>query len=171
MGNKNADLYRKLIALLLAAGGGVGVIIALWSEVTMVLHAESEGARAVSAIFMGIFTLIFGLSAWVGVDLWRKKPKAFTWARVLLIAQIPSVSFPGFAYKFYTGMTLVLGLNQTTLGFEAQLGSAISFRIASDIEGFAFGVNVVAALALVLLEKARASMESQAVLAAGESHY
>jgi hypothetical protein len=156
MSKNKADLYRKLVAVLLAVGGAAGVVVCLWNEEMMLSHAGS--GRSVNAALMGLFAFVFGASAWVGVDLWRKRTHAFLWAQVLLVAQIPTISFPGFACHFYTGMTLYLLLNQTattTLGFQANFGSEISFQISSQIEGFIFGINLIAVVALYLLGKAR----------------
>ncbi|HSK44740.1 MAG TPA: hypothetical protein VLA83_12725 [Candidatus Binatia bacterium] len=79
-----------------------------------------------------------------------------------MIAQIPSVSFPGFAYYFYTGFTLYLSLNtmpSVLVGFQFELGSAMKIAISSEIEGFAFGLNLVAIAALYLLGKSRTRSE------------
>ena len=110
----------------------------------------------------GRFCGHFGLCTWTGVELWRKKPTAYRWAQILLIAQIPSVSFPGFAYYFYTGFTLYLSLNtmpSVLVGFQFELGSAMKIAISSEIEGFAFGLNLVAIAALYLLGKSRTRSE------------
>ena len=150
MRQDRGDLYRKLVAVLLALGGLVGIIIALTSETAML----SGSGRAFNTALMGLFACLFGFSGWTGVDLWRNKPHAFRWAQVLLVAQIPFISFPGFSYFFYTGMMLYLHLTwvaRITVGFQLQFGSAIHFGISSAIEGFAFGINLVPVIALVLL--------------------
>ncbi len=163
---KNAELYRKLVAVLLGVGGMAGLSTALWTETRLLsLH----GGNRITAALMGLFAFIYGASTWIGIDLWRKKPSAFTWAQVLLVAQIPTVGFPGFAYYFYTGLTLYLSFStrpDVVTGFEFQLGSAFRLQISREIEGFAWGVNLVAILALYLLGKSRASIEfKQASLA------
>ena len=100
---KNAGLNRKLVAVLLVVGGIVGVMLSLWAEERFL--SLSMDNRMLAAT-MGFYAFIFGASTWTGIDLWRKKPSAFTLAQVLLVAQIPTVGFPGFAYYFYTGLTL-----------------------------------------------------------------
>jgi hypothetical protein len=156
---KNPELNRKLVSLLLIVGGTAGVIATLWTEMSLISRAN-RGAATV----MGVFALIFGLSTWTGIELWRKKPWAFTCAQILLIAQIPNISFPGFAYYFYTGFTLYLSLNtlpSVLLGFEFQLGSALRLEISHEIEGFTVGLNLVAIVALYLLGKSRVSIKAK----------
>src|SRR5581483_4978363 len=159
MRKDRGDLFRKLVAVLLALGGLVGIIIALMSETAML----SSSGRAFNTALVGFFAFLFGFSGWTGVDLWRNKTHAFQWAQVLLVAQIPIISFPGLAYHFYTGMVLYLQYDQTSstiFSFQAQLGSAIGFRISSSIEGFVFGINLIAVIALYLLGKAHPQNEN-----------
>lgn len=155
MRKDKGDLYRKIVAVLLAGGGCAGAIIGLIGEAQL-LSAAGSGPKTTTAI-VGFIVFVFGASTWVGIDLWRKKPHAFLWSQVLLVAQIPIMSFPGAVYRFYTGLALYLLYDQTSsrvFGFEAQLGSSLSFRILPSIEGFAFGINLVPVIALYLLGKA-----------------
>jgi hypothetical protein len=152
----NPELNRKLVSLLFIVGGIAGVTIVLWTEVG-ILTQHFSAKHGVAAL-MGGFAFIFGLCTWTGVELWREKPAAFRLAQILLIAQIPNISFPGFAYQFYTGLTLYLSLSMrpdVVTGFEFQLGSALEIRISPEIEGFVLGVNLVAIVALYLLGKSR----------------
>jgi hypothetical protein len=156
---KKRELNRRLVSLLLIIGGAAGVAIALWSELKF-LQMHAAGNRA--AAFMGAFAVVFGACAWTGVELWREKPWAFKWAQILLLAQIPSISFPGFAYFFYTGFTLYLSLNtmpSVLVGLHFELGSAIKLALSSETDGFAFGLNLVAIAALYLLGKSRTTIE------------
>ena len=156
---KKEDLNRKSVALLLVVGGIVGVMISLWAEARFLsLLAEN---RMVAAT-MGLYAFIFGSSTWIGVDLWRKKPTAFTWAQVLLVAQIPAVGFPGFGYCFNTGLAVYLSYStrpDVASGFEFHLGSMIRFQTSREIDGFAWGINLAAIFALYLLGKSRTSIE------------
>ena len=156
---KNPELYRKLVAILLGMGGLAGLSIALWTETSLLFQ---QGGNRINAALVGLFAFIYGVSTWTGIELWRKKPPAFTWAQVLLVAQIPTVGFPGFAYYFYTGLTLYLSFStrhDAVSGVECQIGSAFHFQISQEIEGFVWGINLVAILALYLLGKSRASIE------------
>jgi hypothetical protein len=145
-----------LVSLLLSVGGIAGVAVALSTEVS-ILNREFSANRGIAAL-MGVFAFVFGLCTWTGIELWRKKPAAFRWAQILLIAQIPSLSAPGFAYQFYTGLTLYLSLStqpNVVTGFEFQLGSALRIQIFPEIEGFVLGLNLIAIMALYLLGKSR----------------
>jgi hypothetical protein len=156
---KNAELHRKLVAVLLAVGGLAGLGVTLWMEIKIL---SGPAGNRIAAALMGLFAFIYGASTWTGIELWRKKPHAFTLAQILLLAQIPSVGFPGFAYYFYTGLTLYLSLStrsDVATGFEFQLGSAFHFQISREIDGSVWGVNLVAILALYFLGKSRPSTE------------
>ena len=138
-------------------GGSAGVFVALWTEKGL-LEQGLAGNRGVAAL-MGLFACIFGVSTWAGVELWREKPRAFRWAQILLIAQVPNLSFAGFAYHFYTGMTFCLCLSHqasTVTSVEFEFGSALKFQFGAQTEGFVLGVNLVAIVALYLLHTSRA---------------
>ena len=150
-----AEWNRLSVALLLGVGGVVGCILALKTEIEMLLDSGGGGGRTISAALMGLFALVFGASAWVAAALWQNKTWAFRWAQAILIAQIPSISFPGFAYYFYTGATAGILIDGARLNFEFELGSGMNLRFSSKIEGFAFGINVIAAILLYLLGQAR----------------
>lgn len=156
---QHAELNRKLVSLLLIVGGIGGVAIALWSELKFL---QMHAAANLAAALMGAFAVVFGVCTWTGVELWRNRPAAYRWAQILLLAQIPNISFAGFAYYFYTGFTLYLSLNtmpSVLVGFQFELGSAIKILISSETEGFVFGINLVAIAALYLLGKSRTSIE------------
>jgi hypothetical protein len=107
---------------------------------------------------MGVFVVIFGLSTWTGIDLWRGKERAYKWAKILFAAQIPQVSLPGFAYHFYSALVLFLAYSRQTdskLGLNFELGSSIALWFSPQTEDLAFGVNLVALTALILLIKAK----------------
>jgi heme A synthase len=149
---RRAERNRKLVALLLIVGGTVGMLIALWAELQFLEKQFSTYYR--TAALMGLYAFIFGLCTWTGFDLWREKPHAFKWAQILLVAQIPSIAFPGFAYTFYTGFALYFPLSMLA-SFRFQLGAVITIDISPEIEGFVFSLNLVAIAALYLLGKSR----------------
>lgn len=160
MNRRNAEASLKAVALLLLVGGVAGVAIGIWTAIKVIREGSSNGVLAV----IGCIVLAFGLCVWTGTELWQKKRRAYRWAQILLLAQIPDLSFPGFAYQFYTGLTLCLAWmreTSSTVGFQFELGSAINFRISSEVENFVLGVNIVAILALYLLERSRGAFEPQ----------
>ena len=129
-------------------GGIAGIAVSLWVE---------AGTYALSRLaFISLFFLAFSWCVWVGIDLWRGKPRGYKWAKVLFILQIPNISFPGFAYQFYAGLMLCLSFSReaaSMLNIEFQLGSSIKTLISSKIEDLVVGVNLVAIAALIYLIK------------------
>jgi hypothetical protein len=118
---------------------------------------QSVAFSAATAV-IGMFTLVFGWSTWVGVDLWRGKPQAYKWAKVLFLLQVPIVNISSFAYHFYTGLLLSLalsGVSEKKLGFEFELASGMKFQIPSDIDDLTLGVNLVAFAALIYLVESK----------------
>src|SRR5215831_20894665 len=88
----------RVIAFVLIAGGLFGLIVTLAAYVNVFLNS---GLHVTSlGVFFGLSLLAFGWSVWTGIDLWRGRPQAYTWAKVLFAAQVPAIMFPGFAYRF-----------------------------------------------------------------------
>ena len=57
--------------------------------------------------------MVFGWCAWTGFDLWKDKPKAFTSAKIIFLAQIVNFTVPGFSFDgFYTGLRVYLMLSE-----------------------------------------------------------
>ena len=156
---KNALLSLRIVAVFLVVGGVVGVVVGLMAESAVV--SQGLAGRTASAAFTGAATCLFGFTAWTGVELWRRNPLSLIWAQIILIAQIPYIGFPGFAYQFYTSLVTSIGISsqaKTLINFQLQTGSLLRFKISSDIEGFVFGLNLAAVVALYLLGKAQAAM-------------
>ena len=132
-------------------GGVAGIGICVWTY-TKIIQQTGFKVSAATALF-GAFICIFGWSTWVGVNLWRGKPQAQKWAAIVLALQIPNISIPGFAYQFYTGMTLYLSWNfiEAKLDLEFQLASSIALQVSSKIEDSILGLNLIAVAALMWL--------------------
>ena len=142
----------KLIALLLAIGGIVGVGICGWTCVKLAFY-QSQPIFSLATGLLVVFAIIFALCTWTGVDLWRGKPRAYKWARVLFALQIPAITIPGFAYQFYTGMLLLAYWNhgEGKLGADFELASSFTFTISSRIEDSIVGINLIALAAFIYL--------------------
>ena len=161
---KNALLSLRIVAAFLVVGGIAGVIVGLMAESALV--AQGLAGRTASAAFMGAATCLFGFTAWTGVELWRRNPLSLIWAQIILIAQIPYIGFPVFAYQFYTPLVTSIGISSqanTLINFQLQMGSLLRFKISPGIEGFFFGINLAAVVALYLLGKAQAAMPKKNV--------
>jgi hypothetical protein len=141
------NTVAKLIALLLIIGGIAG---ATFSVVTWL-------RTSTTALVTASIVLVFGCSAWAGFKLWTGTPSGYTWAKILLAMQIPSISIPGFVYQFYTAAVLSLSYSRHTdsrLGLNFELGSALAFQISPEIQDLVIGVNLIAIAALIYLIKA-----------------
>ncbi|HET6841419.1 MAG TPA: hypothetical protein VFK06_06990 [Candidatus Angelobacter sp.] len=152
MSRKEANVTVKLIALLLAIGGIAGVVICGWTCIKLAFY-QSQPIFSLAICLLVVFAIIFALCIWTGVDLWRGRPRALNWARVLFALQIPAITIPGFAYQFYTGMLLLAYWNngEGKLGADFELASSFTFTISSRIEDSIFGVNLIALAALICL--------------------
>jgi hypothetical protein len=139
----------KAVALLLGLGGVAGVCICLWTYVQL-LEASTLFSKA--AALMGTFLFVFGFSAWTGLQLWKRKPHAYRWAKIVLGLQVPSITAPGFAYQFYTALTLCPSYNFTDgkLHFDFEVASAI-VQISHRIEVISLGLNLIALAALIYI--------------------
>jgi hypothetical protein len=115
----------SLLALMLGLGGLVGVGICLWTYIQIFVQFGMKFPS--TAALFGVFIVVFGWSIWVGVELWQDKPKAYAWAKILFLLQIPTVSVPHFAYQFYTPLMLGLEFNRDNdkIGFDFQIASSI----------------------------------------------
>jgi hypothetical protein len=134
----------KLISLLLTIGGAVGIGVSLW--------AFSHAASLKEAVLTVVFAGIFGWATWTGVELWRNKPRAYKWALILLVFQIPNIAIPAFAYQFYTGLSLLVSFSPpANVNFEFHLASLIAFQASPDMQDLVVGINVVAIAALIWL--------------------
>ncbi len=161
---KNALLSLRIVAVFLGVGGIAGAVVAIIAEATALAHVAS--VRFANVALMGAMTCIFGFSTWTGVELWRRNPRSLIWAQIILIAQIPYVTFSGFAYQFYTSLTTGVGFSnqpEAHINFGLELGSDLMFKLRPDSEGFLFGINLAAIVSLYLLGKARAAMPKKNV--------
>ena len=151
MDKQKRKMGTRLLALMLGLGGLVGIGVCLWTYIQILVQSGMKFSPA--AALFGVFIVIFGWSAWVGAELWQDKPKAYAWAKILFLLQIPTINVPHFAYQFYTALMLGLEFNRDNdkIGLDFQIASAIDFRIAHDIDNLILGVNLIAVAALIYL--------------------
>jgi ABC-type xylose transport system permease subunit len=135
----------KLIALLLIIGGTLGAAYGFWGE----LQSFRQIPAQLTAL-EGLFVMLFGWCAWTGFDLWKDKPKAFTNAKIIFLAQILNFTVPGFSFDgFYTGLRAYLMLSERApyLRFGFNLQSMLYFRVSPEIDYWLVGINFVAVVA------------------------
>ena len=147
----------KFVSLLLILGGVFGILIGLWTDYQVV---KQSGFRpSLPLITTGLCILLFGWCVHVGLSLWRNKPEAYRWAKIIFAAQIPVFTFPGFYFSgFYTGLVLHLMLSRESpkLRFYFGLQSSMRFVISEQIQNVLVGVNLVAIFVLIYLFSATA---------------
>jgi hypothetical protein len=146
----SVSLEVKLIALLLIAGGllGVGLGLGAYTEIIR----QSALRSPLNVAFSGLYIALFICCIWAGVGLWRGRPQGYKWAKVLFGAQIPTITVPGFTYAFQTlGVTIRLLLGQAGPRINLRLGSSISIYVSPAIQDLVVGINVVAVFALIYL--------------------
>jgi hypothetical protein len=152
MSKSPVEAGTKFLSLLLIVGGVAGVVGGLWGDVQTLRHTGFRPSSSLSIV--ALFILLFGCCVWVGVSLWRGRPRVYRWAKVLFTAQIPIVSVPGFSFSgFHTGLAVdvILSFYPAKLHFSFQLESAIHFLVSGEIENVLVGVNLVAVSALIYL--------------------
>jgi len=142
----------KLIALLLGIGGIAGAGVCVWTCAKLAFY-QSQPVFSRATALLVVFATLFGLCSWTGIELWKNRPRAYKWAELLLALQIPTITIPGFAYQFYTGILLLVSWNHSDgqLGFGLEIASLIDLKISSSIEDYIFGINLIALAALIYL--------------------
>jgi hypothetical protein len=141
----------KLVSLLLAIGGLVGVAITFWLYMNSITNDQIRLFSPTTGIF-GAFMVLFGWAAWTGRELWLRKKQALTMAKVLFGLQIPFIQIPGFAYEFHTGFTVPIRIaSGMHVGAGFQFGSSFTFYLSSQIRNFGIGANLAALLIFVYL--------------------
>ena len=134
----------RFLSLLLMIGGAAGV------AVTLVVWVQ---AALASFLAFG-FVIVFSLTVWVGIGLWRGRPRYYLWAQIIFALQVPIVTCSAFKYLFFTAMMMEFSYEiapGNKLNIEWQLGSNLSFAIARETPDFVIGVNLIAVAALAYL--------------------
>jgi hypothetical protein len=147
------SLGLKLVSLLLIVGGVVGIGLTLWLDLNFVNSGQISLFSPTIAI-TGAFIVLFGWAAWTGRELWTGNRRALTWAKILFGIQIPLIQLPGFSYEFHTGFTLPIRIiTGPRLNFGFNFGSSFTFYISPQIQDVAVGINLVALIVLIYLER------------------
>ena len=139
----------KLVSLLLIVGGVTGAAFGWWAE----LQIFHQGNIAVTVLY-GLFVLLFAWSAWTGFELWKGKRQAVKMAQLILAAQIPNFTIPGFSFDgFYTGLRVYFMISERppNLRWGFNLQSALHFAVSPEIDYWLFGINLLALAAFVHL--------------------
>ena len=163
LSNDNVPKVLKIIALLLIGGGIFGIVMILLEGL------QTPSQQSVNVFCAIVFAAVFGLCVLVGVRLWGGKPGGVRWAKILFAAQIPILSIPHyFAYEFYSGLTIRFMLEQIDtileFGFSFYFGAGMQFIISPEIQNLTLGINLVAVIVLLYLNKVAKSLSSPVTL-------
>jgi hypothetical protein len=139
----------KLLAVMLAIGGVLGIGLAIW------MGYQFVPVHWIYIVLVVAFLLLFIWSVIAGIRLWRGEPKGWKWATILFALQVPVLTVPGLSYEFYTGLALKIvgGDVETNVGLD--FGANANFYLGTEITGLVYGVNLVAVAALIYLVRSR----------------
>lgn len=145
MNNKQWNIGVRFLALLLIAGGILGIGLGLYMGYTFVQQ------HWVYLLLVVGFVVLFSWTTLTGLRLWRNEERGWRWAKILYAAQIPVLTVPGFSYEYYTGIAIKLMGGQADNFLNLGLGASANLYLDTRITGLIYGVNVFAVLALVYL--------------------
>lgn len=141
---------HRVFAALLVAGGCAGATIGAWIGLALVARSPFLVLPSLALVALLCW------SAWVGVLLWRGSEAGLRWGRRLYASQIPIVSVPGLHVEWYTGLQLgpqlVVDGAKTGPSLAFNIGANAQFHLLSAPDAWILGVNLVAVLALLLLD-------------------
>ncbi len=151
----------RVLSVLLSVGGVVGIGIALFMAYRLVAQHWLYGVLSL------LFAALFVYATYVGIQLWRFRTGSWKRALILFLAQIPVFTLPGITYEWYTGISFKLMGGKVDKSTVLELGSSFNFYLDTRITDIAYGVNVVAILAVVVLCLVRSNPSFQRTASGG----
>ena len=151
-------IWMKIIAVLEIIGGISGFLIVAWILVSMPFEP-------IVLILAPIVFLIYALSLFAGVALWRERKYGRTASIVVQCIQIPKIFSPVLVFVFSFGFDVwvhyLLHPNFTTAGVEIKLAAFNQLFINVPGAPFGLGISIVGCvwLALLLMYKPGAATE------------
>jgi hypothetical protein len=139
------DYGVRILALILAAGGLLGILMSVYAGYTL---AQQNMALVLIAL---AFLCAFAWTMLTGIRLWRGDPRGKTWAKILYGAQIPILTVPGFTYEYYTGLLVGVVGGRVESNLKLQFGASLSLYLDTSIDDLVYGINLFAIAALVYL--------------------
>jgi hypothetical protein len=135
----------RLLAALLAIGGVIGIAVAVFMGYVLIRQ------HWIYSLVVAAFAALFAYAAFVGYRLWTGEPAARTRAVLLFASQIPVFTLPSITYEWYTGLAFKIMGGQAEKNTVLSLGSSINLFLDTRITDVAYGVNVVALIAVACL--------------------
>lgn len=144
---------RRLLAAALLVGGCVGIGMLVANAATLLGHGG-----IVVVLTVG-WVALFGAAAVAGVMLWRDAPGAHGFALGLYALQVPVLVSSPLYWTWFTGIQVAVQLagagSDFNLTLNLHFGASGQFFLGSRVAVAAFGVNLFALAAVVVLLRAR----------------
>lgn len=144
---------RRLLAAALLVGGCFGIGIMLANRTALLGQGGTVVALAVG------WLVLFGAAVAAGVMLWRDAPGGRGFALALYALQIPVLVTSPLEWTWFTGINLAVQLagagRAFDLGINVHLGANGQFFLGGSVPVPAYGINLFALAALLLLLRGR----------------
>ena len=149
--NMNKPDWTKIIAAYEIIGGAIGLGIVSFLAASML----GEPAIIVICLF---FALLFILSIYAGVLLWRKDIRGIDLSIIAQIPQILHLTIPGlFSYSFVSGLSFPLIIEiesakgSISFDFSLEFGSSFDFQSRPSEGVSGIGINLIPMAAIIYL--------------------
>ena len=148
----------RFFAAMLGGGGFVGMALVVFMCVKLIQQS------VLVAMLIAALGALFAWAGLTGVRLWQGTRYGRKWAVILFASQMPVLAIPGFKYQWFTGApfgpVLSFGGSTTNVGATINLGANAEFFVGSGMAEWAIGLNLFAAIAVVLLMRANRSFNT-----------
>lgn len=134
----------KIIAIVEMLGGIVGVA-------TFFFLGISVFSNILVASILSFFIALYILSFLSGLWLWKFTRRGIISSIIVQILQAPIISLPFLYYKFFAGLNLSIGVFQSKISANFNLGSSWELNIPNTDQAFGIGLNIIALIFLICL--------------------
>ncbi len=141
----------KVVAAFEVVGGAIGVVMGIWPLFKV---QGAEGTLESKVIYFAIcigFSLLYALSIYAGVELWKQKRIGYVlsiWSQAI---QIPLVASPYLIYNFFSAISLSVMMSQFGPSIKFLIGNSFSLGLMRPDTPLVGGINLVALALLIYL--------------------
>lgn len=139
------------LAIYQIGGGGLGLAIITW------LALKSPTVPGYAIILYLIATLLYVFSVYCGVLMMKLNPAGLQFSLINQYLQLVNFSFLGFAFKYISGLFILVGIDLThSTEFNFDFGFSIfGFTINGDNQIVIFNFNLVAFIVILLIDRTK----------------
>jgi hypothetical protein len=143
---KNIPASHIIIGIYQLAGGILGIAV-----VVKIFHAEYEAINTVLSLLLLWVAVLYSYSIYCGVQLISGNAKGLNHTQINQYLQVISIFITGFAFQYYSGIYLALGIYLShPIHFNMNWGlSTFQMNLVGKSEYIIFNLNLVA-LGLIL---------------------